>query len=266
MNMNKRKLKAIELFAGAGGMALGLQQAGIDVVGLVEIDKFCLATLGANRNRYFPRARIIKADLSKISGREILAAARIEKGDLDILSGGPPCQGFTWSNKNRSVDDPRSQMMWHFIRLVGEIKPCCFVIENVPGVLSFKEFFIELLGDLEGKGYIVRFNLMDAASYGVPQRRRRIFIEGTRKDLGSEPAFAAPTHFDLDKDKGAIPCSAVAIKSFAEHGFEKGQVKYVRWNTKLDILMDKRTAAETVEQAVRQLLIEGLLQAAHKTG
>lgn len=258
-----RKLKAIELFAGAGGMALGLSQAGIDVVGLVEIDKFCLATLAANRNKAFPRARIIRADISKVTGKEILESARVQ-GELDLLTGGPPCQGFTWSNRKRSINDPRSQMMWHMIRLVGEMKPRCFIIENVPGLLSFKDFFIELLSALEQKGYELRFNLMDAASYGVPQRRLRVFIEGCRSDMKIVPRFPAPTHFDLDNDKAVPPASLVAIKCFADHGFSKEQVRHTWFNRKLAILMDKRTAARRVEQAVRQLLLEGVFNATRK--
>lgn len=259
MRKSQRTLKAIELFAGAGGMALGLQQAGIDVVGLVEFDKFCLATLGANRNKAFPRARLIRADISKVSGGELLESTRLAVGELDILSGGPPCQGFTWTNKNRSIDDPRSQMMWHMIRLVGEIRPRYFVIENVPGLLSFKDFFIELLAALEAKGYVVRFNLMDAASYGVPQRRIRVFIDGVRNDLKLLPVFPEPTHFDLDKNKkDSIPASLVAIKCFARNGFSKEQLKDTWWNTKLSILMARSTAAERIQQAVRQIIFEGL--------
>lgn len=255
----KKKLKAIELFAGAGGMALGLQMAGIDVVGLVEIDELCLHTLAANQREFFPKARIIKADLSSVSGRELLSRTGVRKGQLDILSGGPPCQGFTFASSRRSIDDPRSQMVWHFIRLVGEIKPKYFVMENVPGLFSFKDFFIELLREFEAKGYVVRFNMLDACSYGVPQRRLRVFIEGARSDLKTVPVFAAPTHFDLEKDKGFPPASLVAIKCFAVNGFAKEQVKDVWFNKKLEIMMDKKTATEQVERAMSEVIFETAL-------
>ena len=257
----RKKLKAIELFAGAGGMALGLQQSGIDVVGLVEMNESCLHTLGANQKKAFPKAEIIKADISKISGRWLLGRTGIKKGKLDLLSGGPPCQGFSIANNNRSIDDPRSKLMWHFIRLVGEMKPHYFVIENVPGLLhSFKDFFVILLESLEGKGYTVRFNMLDACSYGVPQRRLRVLIDGARNDLKILPAYPEPTHFDLDKDNAIPPKSLVALKCFSVNGFTKDQVFDVWWNTKLDILMIKKTAAENVEQAVRMILIEGLMK------
>ena len=260
MNTNKhKKLKAIELFAGAGGMALGLQQAGIDVVGLVELNGMCLSTLAANKQKAFPKAEIIKADISEISSRQLLRRTGIKKGRLDILSGGPPCQGFSFSNSNRSIDDPRSKLMWHFVRLVGEMKPRYFVIENVPGLLAFKDFFVTLLESLEGKGYTVRFNELDACSYGVPQRRIRVFIDGARKDLKILPVFPRPTHFDLDKDKAFPPKSMVTLKCFSENGFAKEQVYDVWWNKKLDILMNKKTAGEKVEQAVREILLEGLI-------
>ena len=263
----RKKLKAIDLFAGAGGMALGFQQSGIDVVGLVEINHQCLSTLSANRKNAFPKAEIIEADMSKISGKWLLKRTGVRKGQLDILSGGPPCQGFFFASSTRSIDNPRSQMMWHFIRMVGEMKPRYFVIENVPGLLSFKDFFVTLLESLEGKGYTVRFNMLDACSYGVPQRRRRIFIDGARKDLKILPVFPHPTHFDLDNDKTFPPKSLVALKCFFVNGFAKEQVFDVWWNKKLDILMIKKTAAEKVEQAAREILFEELIkQPSKKTG
>jgi len=255
---DEKKLKAIELFAGAGGMALGLQQAGIDVVGLVEKDRFCLSTLAANREKAFPKAKIIAADVSEMPGRRLLRMTGIKKGRLDLLSGGPPCQGFTTSNSNRSIDDPRSKLMWHFIRLVGEIKPRYFVIENVPGLLSFKDFFVTLLESIESKGYTVRFNKLDASSYGVPQRRIRVFIHGARNDLKIMPVFPGPTHFDLDNDKTFPPKSLVAVKCFSKNGFAKEQVFDVWWNKKLNIMMNKKTAADAVMQAAREVLIEGV--------
>ena len=138
--MTKRKLKAIELFAGAGGMALGLQQAGIDVVVAVEIDKWCVETLKANK-ACFPKMKIVQADICTLSGEYLLKKAGRAKGNIDILSGGPPCQGFTFASSKRSINDPRSKLMWEFIRMVKEIQPRYFVIENVRGLISFKDFF-----------------------------------------------------------------------------------------------------------------------------
>jgi len=256
------KIRAIELFAGIGGMALGLQQAGIDVVGAVEINKSCVETLEANKTTAFPKMKIIQADITKLSGERLLKMCGLAKGELDILSGGPPCQGFTYASSRRSVDDPRSKLMWQFIRMVKEIQPRYFVIENVRGLMSFKDFFRLLLKTLEKCGYAVRFNLLDAASYRVPQRRFRVFIDGARDDLNIIPAFPSPTHFDLDKkaEKNYIPASLVAVKCFATHGFTRKEVGDVWFNTRLEILMNKKTAAAQIERAVQEIIFETIYQ------
>ena len=271
MKKKTRKLKAIELFAGAGGMALGLQQAGIDVVVAVEISKMCVATLRGNK-KHFPKMKIVQADITTLSGEYLLKKARRAKGNIDILSGGPPCQGFTFASSRRSIKDPRSRLMWEFVRMVKEIQPRVFVIENVRGLMSFKDFFRFLLMKLEKCGYVVRFNLLDCCSYGVPQRRQRVLIHGARTDLNVIPKYPSPTHFSpaqLGRGKKAkgnfIPAALVAQKCFATHGFDKSEVKDVWWNTRLEILMNKKTATTQVEQAVREIMFEGLLFAAkHK--
>lgn len=269
MGKKKRKPKAIELFAGAGGMAIGLQWAGIDVVALVEIDKWCISTLTHNKAKAFPKAKIIEADICKLSGEWLLKKVGLGKGQLDILSGGPPCQGFSFASSRRSIKDPRSKLMWEFVRMVKEIQPRFFVIENVRGLMSFKDFFRFLLMKLEKCGYVVRFNLLDCVSYGVPQRRLRVLIDGARKDLGVIPAYPSPTHFSpkqLKNKKGFSPPAAlVAVKCFATHGFDKSEVHDVWWNTKLEILMNKKKATEIINQAIHEILIEALLTSEHKT-
>lgn len=256
-----QKLKAIELFAGAGGMALGLQQAGIDVVAAVELDKGCCATLKANKNHAFPKMKIIQEDITALSGKTLLRRVGLTKGQLDVLSGGPPCQGFSSASSTRSTRDPRSKMMWQFVRMVAEIQPKYFIIENVRGLLSFKNFFRLLLTALEKCGYVVRFNLLDAVNYGVPQRRLRVFIEGARNDLNIVPTFPSPTHFDIDKKpkREFMPAPLVAQKCFAAHGFARGEVEDTWFNPKLEIMMNRKTAAEKIDLAVKQILLECLL-------
>jgi len=268
------KIKAIELFAGAGGMALGLQQAGLDVVAAVENNKSCVATLKANKARSFPSMKIIQADITTLTGKYILDKVGLAKGQLDVLSGGPPCQGFTYASSKRSPDDPRSKMMWQYIRMVREMQPRYFVIENVRGLMSFKDFFRLLLKTLEECGYVVRFNLLDAASYGVPQRRLRVFIDGARADLNIIPTYPAPTHFSpvqLGEDKkkakadnNSIPPALVAEKCFATHGFDRSEVDDVWWNTKLEILMNKKKASDQVEQVVNEILLETIFENINK--
>lgn len=266
--MKKRKLKAIDLFAGAGGFSLGLQQAGIDVVAAVEKDKWCVDTLKANKATAFPKMKIIQADICTLSGEYILDQVGLIKGQLDMLVGGPPCQGFSTASSRRSATDPHSKLMWQFVRMVKEIQPRYFVIENVPGLLSFKDFFRLLLKSLEKCGYVVRFNLLDCVNYGVPQRRRRVLIDGARSDLNVVPTYPAPTHFSpaqLGKaDEDSVPPALVAEKCFATHGFARNEVKDVWWNTKLEILMNKKTATDQIEQAVREILFEAVCDCAKK--
>jgi len=259
----KRKLKAIELFAGAGGMAIGLQQAGLDVVAAVEIDKWCVSTLEHNKAKAFPKMKIIQADICTLSGEDLLKQVSLAKGQLDLLSGGPPCQGFSTANmQRRSINHPKSKLMWHFIRMVREIQPRYFVIENVRGIMSFKDFFRLLLKSLEKCGYVVRFNLLDCVSYGVPQRRLRVLIEGARNDLNGIPVFPTPTHFSpaqLRPKKNSIAISLVAVKCFATHGFTRKEVNDVWFNPKLEIMMNRKTAAETINQAFNEIIAEALL-------
>jgi len=269
--MKKRKLKAIDLFAGAGGFSLGLQQAGIDVVAAVEIDKFCVDTLEANKATSFPKMKIIQADICTLSGEYLLDQVGLAKGQIDMLVGGPPCQGFSTASSRCSATDPRSKLMWQFVRLVKEIKPRYFVIENVRGIMSFKDFFRLLLKTLEKCGYVVRFNLLDCVSYGVPQRRQRVLIDGARSDLNVMPVYPAPTHFSpaqLGKkkkaDNNSIPPALVAEKCFATHGFDRTEVDDVWWNSKLEILMNKKTATAQIEQAVREILFEAVFDGAKK--
>lgn len=261
--MRKRRPKAIELFAGAGGMAIGLQQAGFDVVAAVEIDKWCVSTLTYNKAKAFPKMKIIQADICTLSGEDLLKKAGLAKGQLDLLSGGPPCQGFSTASSTRSAKDPRSKLMWEFVRMVKEIQPRYFVIENVRGIMSFKDFFRLLLKSLEKCGYVVRFNLLDCVSYGVPQRRLRVLIEGARNDLNVTPVYPPPTHFSPAQlkrtKKSFIPVSFVAVKCFATHGFTKKEINDVWWNTKLEIFMNRKTAAEKINQAVNEIMLEALL-------
>lgn len=261
---SNKRLTCIDLFAGAGGFSLGFSQAGFDVVAAVEIEQAACDTLYANKPSYFPNMEIIQADIKDLTGMDILARAGLNKGELDMLIGGPPCQGFSFSNmKNRSLDDPRSKLMFEFIRMVKEIQPKVFDIENVPGLFAFKDFFYSLMQSLEECGYVVRFIMMDAVSYGVPQHRKRIFIQGVRNDIGKLPIFPEPENFDPDALKGSIvkpSRAAIAEKCFAVNGFTKEEVKEVWWNTKLWIQMNKKTVADKVDQAIDECIAEGIVE------
>ena len=253
----------IDLFAGAGGFSLGVSQAGFNVVAAVEIDKSTCDTLRANREN-FPNMLIIEKDIRELSGAELLDMVSMKRGELFLLVGSPPCQSFSFANtKNRSLDDPRSKLMFDFIRMVDELQPKVFYIENVPGLFAFKDFFYSLMQLLEECGYVVRFLLMDACSYGVPQHRKRIFIQGTRNDTDWLPTFPEPQNFDPEALKPKIlnlSRAEVAKKCFQVNGFTKEEIKDVWWNTKLWIQMNKKTAGDKVDQAINECIAEGIVE------
>lgn len=263
MKKDNKRLTCIDLFAGAGGFSLGVSQAGFNVVAAVEIEKAACQTLRANRTN-FPNMLIVEKDIRELSGAELLDMIGMKRGELGMLIGGPPCQGFSFSNtKKRSLDDPRSKLMFEYIRMVEELQPKVFYIENVPGLFAFKDFFYLLMQSLEECGYVVRFLMMDACSYGVPQHRKRIFIQGARNDIGKLPSFPEPTHFDRESINGEFlkpSRGTIAQKCFAINGFTKEEIKEVWWNTKLGIQMKKKTAAEKVDQAINECIAEGIAE------
>jgi DNA (cytosine-5)-methyltransferase 1 len=172
----------IDLFAGAGGLSLGFEQAGFDVVAAVEIDPIHCATHEFN----FPNCATLCRDVSKLSGGEIRAAAGIGKRDVDAVFGGAPCQGFSMIGQ-RALDDPRNSLVKHFVRIVREISPRYFVFENVKGLTlgTHKRFLDELVRALS-RDYdiLLPYRVLNAADHGVPQDRRRLFLVGARKGFG----------------------------------------------------------------------------------
>jgi DNA (cytosine-5)-methyltransferase 1 len=172
----------IDLFAGAGGMSLGFEQAGFDIVAAVEIDPIHCATHEYN----FPDATTICASVIDLTGDEIRRRAKLGNRDIDVVCGGAPCQGFSLMGK-RVFDDPRNQLVFHYVRLVRELNPKYCVFENVKGLTLGKhaQFLDELIAALDDAGYdvLTPYQVLNAADYGVPQDRRRLFLIGTRKGL-----------------------------------------------------------------------------------
>jgi DNA (cytosine-5)-methyltransferase 1 len=169
----------IDLFAGAGGLSLGFEQAGFDVVAAVEIDPIHCATHEFN----FPRCTTLCRDVTKLSGSEIREAANIQSADVDVVFGGAPCQGFSLIGK-RAFDDPRNALVRHFVRVVREIGPKYFVFENVKGLTvgRHKGILEEIVDALSEKyNVLLPYRVLNAADYGVPQDRQRLFLIGGRK-------------------------------------------------------------------------------------
>lgn len=193
-------MNVIDLFCGCGGFSKGFERAGFSVK--LGIDVWEDATRTYNRN--FPEARTITGDITQYSPEELLSTANIEAKDIDVIIGGPPCQGFSLSGK-RMLDDPRNVLYKSFVRMVEHIRPKVFVMENVPGLVrlfngSVKQQVIENFTSI---GYNVDVEQLTASDYGVPQARKRVFFVGLRSDL-----FGFLNHFNFPEathGTGGIP-------------------------------------------------------------
>lgn len=170
---------AVDLFAGAGGMSLGFEQAGFDVRASVEIDPIHACIHHFN----FPECAVIPRSVRDLSGQEIRRIAGID-GKVHVVCGGAPCQGFSMIGK-RVLDDPRNSLVRDFVRIVSELDADYFVFENVKGLTvgEHRKFLEELIEEFESKSYAVRLPwlVLNAVAYGVPQDRKRLFLLGSKK-------------------------------------------------------------------------------------
>jgi len=171
----------IDLFAGAGGLSMGFEQAGFDIAACVEIDPIHCATHEYN----FPYAASICGSVTDLTGEMIRRHAGIGDRDIDAVFGGAPCQGFSMIGK-RTLDDPRNKLVFHYVRLVKELRPKYCVFENVKGLTVGKQaqFLNELISALGDAGYrvVLPYHVLNAADYGVPQNRFRLFLMAYRTD------------------------------------------------------------------------------------
>jgi DNA (cytosine-5)-methyltransferase 1 len=177
-------LTAISLFAGCGGSSLGYKMAGYDVRLAVEWD----AGAAAVYRRNFPDTPIYQGDIGDLSVSEALTIAGLKPGELDILDGSPPCQGFSIAGK-RKFSDSRNQLFHEYVRMVEGLQPRVFVMENVSGMIKgkMKLMFAEITRALKATGYSVSCRLLNAWWYGVPQDRKRLIWIGVRKGLATHP-------------------------------------------------------------------------------
>jgi DNA (cytosine-5)-methyltransferase 1 len=192
MKGNGNRPIGVDLFAGAGGLSLGFEQAGFDVAVAVEYDPIHAATHEYN----FPDCATICRSVADIDGEYIRAHSRVGKADVDVVFGGAPCQGFSMIGK-RAFDDPRNHLVYHFVRIVAELKPKYFIFENVRGLTigEHKKFLQEIIAEFKSKGYKIQedYQVLNAMSFGVPQDRQRLFLMGARKGQGL-PKYPAETH------------------------------------------------------------------------
>lgn len=176
--MAKKKLTCLDLFCGAGGLSLGFKLAGFEIVGGVEWDKAAFETHKLN----FPSGKEFCGDIREITDAQILENFQ----GVDVIVGGPPCQGFSSANRHdKEEDDPRNKLFFEYLRFIRQLNPKAFLIENVKEILTknkgyAKDRILELTQEM---GYTVTVKILQSSDYGVPQRRRRAVFVGIRNDL-----------------------------------------------------------------------------------
>lgn len=182
--------KAISLFAGAGGCSLGFKQAGYDIIYATDFDKAAIETYKTN----FPETKAECKDINNIDFSNLLADLKIKQGEVDILIGGPPCQGFSTAGP-RFWDDPRNHLLKQYVRALEIIQPKWFLMENVEGLLTSNngEYISETVKAFIKLGYSIRLEKVYSHEYAVPQRRKRVIIIGNR--IGIDFSFPEPTTY-----------------------------------------------------------------------
>lgn len=188
-----RRFLALDLFAGCGGLSLGLKLAGFRVLGAVELDSIAAETYRLNH----PEVALLECDIKDVSPEQYRDALGIAPGQLDLLAGCPPCQGFSTlrtRNGGKRNRDPRNQLISEMLRFVDAFEPKSVMMENVPR-LREHTLFKSLCRDLRKRGYKLSFDVKDAASYGVPQRRRRLILVGNKTETVelAEESHRGPT-------------------------------------------------------------------------
>lgn len=171
----------VSLFSGAGGIDLGLKQAGLNIIWAVDNDSDSVETYKKNIGEH-----VICEDITKVKSKDIPFA--------DIVIGGFPCQGFSLANRFRNTEDTRNTLYLEMLRIISDLKPKWFIAENVKGILSLGEgkVFENILKDFSKAGYRVHYQLVNMADHGVPQLRKRVLILGTRKDLPEDLDLTHP--------------------------------------------------------------------------
>ena len=216
----------ISLFTGAFGLDLGFEQAGFDVAVGLDISEWSYKNFHANR----PDKPFILGDINKVSTQDILKEAGLKPGEVDVLTGGPPCQPFSTAGKRQGLNDPRASALMEYIRVIKEAKPKVFVMEEVTGLLNARLKHVPIkergkrpltpeeqpgsvwkvvIEELEKTGYLVKWKVLNAADYGTPQVRERVIVIGVRPDIAKERGLTkdselhpSPTHAGIDRNTG----------------------------------------------------------------
>jgi hypothetical protein len=188
------KPRVIELFAGAGGLALGLEKAGFKTIGLIEFDKYAAETLKHNR----PNWNVINDNIENISSKNLEDYFNIKKYELDLLSGGAPCQSFSYAGKRLGLEDTRGTLFYHYALFLKKLQPKMFLFENVKGLTTHDKgnTYKTITSVFKEQGYEIQSKVLNAWNYGVAQKRERLIIIGIRKDLINDISFEYPKIHD----------------------------------------------------------------------
>lgn len=207
-----REIGFVSLFSGAGGLDIGLEQAGLTCWYASDIDKAAFATLAANKGRsgHLAQAIIKHGDVSQVTGRDILSTIGKARGGVPLLVGGPPCQSWSSAGHQKGWEDPRGRLFDDFVRLAGEMDVRWLMFENVRGLLTARGpngipgSALDLIRQkLLAAGFQTQVKLINAADYGVPQRRVRLVVFGFR--VGDNLAFPLPQKDKTSADNAWIP-------------------------------------------------------------
>jgi DNA (cytosine-5)-methyltransferase 1 len=199
-----KKLIALSLFSGAGGMDIGVKKAGFNVLAQIEIDPYCAQTLRAANERERASTFVIENDVRAIDPEALMKQMDIKPYELDLLFGGPPCQPFSFAGKQNSLNDIRGPLLFEIIRFAEKLKPKVIFLEQVKGLLSAKgkngkkgDVFQSFLAELERLGYVPKWQVCRAADYGVAQLRERVLVVAVSKK--NDFIFPERTHAPKDQ-------------------------------------------------------------------
>ena len=246
--------KALSLFTGCGGIDIGLERAGFEIIGCVEIEEYACDTLRLNN----PQKTIIgpphySGDIREVNLESLRDALGIEMSEIEVLVGGPPCQPFSAASMQRYLkvddkykrkgfkDDNLGTLLWEYLRLIESISPKCFIVENVPDFISGEnkqeyELFIQRV---KSSGYQTNTKVLLTSDFGVPQNRKRAFIVGWKKNLGTDFSYPEKTHFSkpVDGEKKKIGVAQ------AIYGLDTNCINHITRNHKPESLERYKTLA-----------------------
>jgi DNA (cytosine-5)-methyltransferase 1 len=264
-------MKAIDLFAGAGGLSLGLRMAGIDVVGAVEYDEPACTTYRHNLGHHVVHADILLFGPAMLERHLKQTGAIQRRGDIGLVAGGPPCPGFSligrskisnliktgaWEgtdHRHAFIDDPRNRLFLEFVAYVRHFKPTYFIMENVQGMTSYQNSsgasIIDVIRlEFETLGYTIHVNVLDAADYGVPQHRKRVIFLGTRRKKQNLAKLPLPQIANRISARDAI-CDLPPVDARTGRAMVGAKLRNVS-HPYLEMMQAATTASERRRQAL----------------